>query len=198
QPEAPPRGVLPLDFGELPSVPASSPPRPGQRSERGRIAEPLGEDQGGGRQVAPQRRNASKKLLFGLGGCGLLAVLFPGCCSGLLWVGYQGNVSDATRAYEEGNQHWEAGNKAEAVEKYRAIKTDWLGEDARQVVAQRIQEYDLEHAREELAAGHRAWAAGNKQEAVSRYKALRMDLIEPTERETVNHGIGEFELAQPK
>lgn len=128
----------------------------------------------------------------------MLTVLFLGCCSGLLWVGYQGNVSDATRAYEEGNQHWEAGNKAEAVEKYRAIKTDWLGENARQVIAQRIQEYDSEHAKEELAAGHSAWAAGNKQEAVSKYKALRMDLIDAAERDTVNQRIREFELAQPK
>jgi hypothetical protein len=134
--------------------------------------------------------------MLGLGG--LLAVLCLGCCGGLTWVGWNLNIHDATRAYEEGNELWVAGSKAEAVEKYRAIKTNWLDEDAREVVAQRIQAYDRKHAREGLAAGHRAWAAGNRPEAVSTYRTLRMDLIDPSERDMVNQRIQEFDRSQPK
>jgi hypothetical protein len=139
-----------------------------------------------------------KKWMIGLG-CGSLVLLsFIACCAGAWHLGSQKNTEDATRDYEVGNQLWAAGNKAEAVEKYRAIKTTWLDDDAKKVVDDRIKEYDRVHAREELLAADAAWRSGKREEAVAKYRAMRTDLIDLAEQETVKERIKEFEQAQAK
>jgi len=136
-----------------------------------------------------------KKLLVIGGVC---FVLLVGCCGGFLYLGVRYGKQEAKREYEAAEELWSAGNKAEAVEKYRNIKKTWLGDAEKEVVEQRILEFDTEQANKGLAEGHKLWAAGQKTEAAAKYRALQLDLVEPAEQDTVKQRIREVDLAKAK
>jgi hypothetical protein len=121
-----------------------------------------------------------------------------GCCGGLGYWGIQLNKQEARRDYDAAEELWSAGNRAEAVEKYRNIKTQWLGDAEKEVVQQRIREFDEEQTKTALAAAHKLWASGQKTEAAVKYRTLKLDLLEVAERDTVRQRIREVDLAKAK
>jgi hypothetical protein len=101
---------------------------------------------------------------------GVCFVLCSGCCGGFLFWGYTLNAQEARRDYDAAEQLWAAGKKAEAADKYKAIKRDYLGKEERAAVERRLQEFAAEQAKGEKDAGDQAWAAGKKDEAAAHYR----------------------------
>ena len=129
-------------------------------------------------------------ILIGLGMC---ALLFTGCCGGLLFWGYALNTQDANREFTAAEAEWAIGNKADAVAKYKNLKKQFLSKDQQAVLDQRVREFMIEHTNRDLALAHQEWTAGKKTEAVARYRSLDLSLVETAEQDTIKLRIEEID-----
>jgi hypothetical protein len=135
-----------------------------------------------------------KVLLIG----GVLCLVLFGCCGGFLYWGYSLNKQEARRDYDAAEELWSTGNKAEAVEKYRNIKRDFLNSADQAVVAERIREFDVEQAKKGLAVANDHWTAGRTADAAAKYRSLQLDLLEQADQDTVKKRLREFDSAKAR
>lgn len=135
------------------STPSSPPPTPASRSETS-----AGDGLKG-------KKIASKKLVVILSGVAGACLLL--CCGGFGVIALFGNrMQDAARKeLAEGDSLWDKGDKANAVQKYRAVlgsRAHFLKEEDRPRAYGRVIDFDMESGNAESAKQLLAEAARNK------------------------------------